>query len=265
MATDNDTSLTNILALLGGTANPAATSTQAYTDLDRLSTADPTLMTADQYLAALGLTGQYQYNYDDILSTLNNATDAARAVELAELQAAQNAYGRELAATQNTAMDTLRNQYAQNIQSGINKGMQQANMLSSILGTSQAGAEAAQSLADQRVQAALQYYSDLQKNASSAQTTATNNQQTLMSNIRQLYNDQIQNRTASLEYNASLQESLANYLASQYTANTNYAATQNSTAGSVAAQNAYSNAYQAAAEEAAQKSYAATVYAADKA
>lgn len=252
------TNIQDILAALGGTANPVNTTTPAYVSPELLGTADPTLMNVGQYLQALQLP-DYQYSYEDILKQMNNVTDAARLIEQAQLQSAQNQYGRDMAAAQATAMDTLRQQYAQGIQNGINKGMQQAGMLSSILGTSQAGAEGAQKLADQRVASALQYYKDLQQNAVNAQNTATANQQTLMGNVRQLYNDAIQNRTATLEYNASMQESLANYLASKYNADTSYGATGVSTAGNVAAQNGYSNAYL----EAANKSLEATKYATD--
>lgn len=300
MATSTDQAYRDLAALLSNQASASNTTaymnallgaynpTSTYQDQARVSVADPTLMNAQQYLNALGLT-DYQYDADTIQQRLDNVTNAARAIEQAELQSAQNKYGRDMAAQQATAMDTLRQQYAQGIQNGINKGMQQANLLSSILGTSQAASEGAQELADQRVQAALGYYKDLQQNAVNAQNTATQNQQQLMTNIRQLYNDQIQNRTASLEYNASLQESLANYLASKYSADASvYGNAMNSAANiqsnamnsqanagvayqNAIAQNNYSDAYYAAAkaaaaaqEYAADKSANATKYAADQ-
>ena len=254
--------LAQFIAELGGTTNPTQDN---YTPAEKIEVTDPTLRTAQQYLEQLGLT-DYQYNYDDILSALNAASAAGQEAQQNELTNTQAQYNRSLASNQATAADTIRNQYAAAIQSGMSKGMQNANLLSTLLGTSQSAAEGAQELAAERVQAAKDYAAELAGNANTALNTSNSAMETLMGNIRQLYNDEIQEKTADLEYNASLEETLANYLASKYTADTNYANniitngtnaynTNNtalssiaSAAGSAAAQDNYSAAYKAAQE-----------------
>jgi hypothetical protein len=163
-------------------------------------------------------------------------------------------------------MDTIRSQYAQGIQNGINQGMAAANQLSAILANSKENAKTAQANAEARVNAANEYYADLVKNGATALDKSNAAMETLMGNIRQLFNDEIQQRTSELEYNASLEESLANYLAGKYTADTNYAMNQNTQAAGIynnnqtslaglinaaigaEAQDNYSDAYQQAAQ-----------------
>ena len=256
--------LAEILAEIGGTTNVAQ---DTYTPAEKIAVTQPQLMTIAEYLDTLGATGAVKYDYDEILNLLNAASAAGQEAQQNELAQTAALYNRQIAEQQNSAVDTIRNLSAQAIQSGISKGMQNANILSSILGTSQSAAEGAQELAAERVQAAKDYAAELAGNATSALTQSNNEVNTLLSNIRQLYNDDIQQKTADLEYNASIEESIANYLANKYSSDTNYAAQQNSTAGSI-----YSNlqsaiaaiAQQAAASEA-QDNYSAAYLAAQQA
>ena len=214
------------LAELGGVVNP---NQDNYTPAEKIDASDPTLRNIQEYLTELGAQ-DYQYRYEDILNTLNNASEAGFDVTKQGLANTAAEYYRQLADTQDTAADTIRQQYAQGIQSGISKGMQAANLLSTILGTTQAGAAGAQEQAQAEREAYLKYASELAGNGATALNQSNAAYETLMGNIRQLYNDEIQQQTAKLEYNASLEETLANYLATKYTADTNYSANQNSLA-----------------------------------
>lgn len=221
--------LAQLIAELGGKDNP---SPDDYKAAEKIAVTNPELKTIADYLTQLGAEG-YQYKYDDIKNTLDTASNAAAMAEQAKLDQSNAAYNRNMATAQDSAMDTIRSQTAQAIQAGINKGMQNANMLSTIIGNSQAANEQAQKNAEARINAANQLYADLAKNGETALTQSTNNYNTLLGNIRQLYNDDIQQKTADLEYNASLEETLANYLANRYTADTNYANNTNSVAGGI--------------------------------
>ena len=254
--------IAEILAQLGGVNNPV---TDSYTPAAKIDVTNPTIRNIADYLTQVGAEG-YQYNYDDILNMLNQATEAAQVSEQEKLRQADAAYKQAVAENQQSAMDTIRSQYAQGIQNGINQGMAAANQLSAILANSKENAKTAQANAEARVNAANEYYADLAKNGATALDKSNAAMETLMGNIRQLFNDEIQQRTSELEYNASLEETLANYLAGKYTADTNYAMNQNTQAAGVynnnqtslaglinaaigaEAQDNYSNAYQQAAQ-----------------
>ena len=220
-------------------ANYLAALSQGYTPAEAIAVTNPTLMNTQEYLAKLGLS-DYQYNYNDILNNLNNATDAGYASTKNELANANAEYNRNMAAQQQSVADSIRNQQQAAVSTGMTKGMQAAQMLSSLLGNSQTSATGAQELASNRYQSALDYASQLREDASSALDKSNAAQETLMSNIRQLYNDDIQQKTADLEYNASVNETNANY-ASQIA----------SAAASAASSDNYASAYQNAANGAA--------------
>lgn len=215
-----DKSLQEIIAQLGGTNNP---SNFAYTPMEAMPVNIPQLLDIATYLQNTGATG-YQYDYSDILNALNQATELQWQATQNAQRDAENVYLRGLENNQQTAADTIKNQYAQAIQAGITKGLQNANLLSTILGTSQNGVQGLKELADQRYQAGLDYAASLGNNINLARTEANTALETLLGNIRQLYNDDIQRETAELEYNASVGETNANAAAQRYTADSNYAA-----------------------------------------
>ena len=292
MSNNPNMTIQQIIQMLGGYSNPA---TSDYTPAEQRDVTDPTLMTIAQYLQTLGGEG-YTYEYSDFLNKLNEATRAGYDTQFNALNDAQTNYFRDMGAAQATAADTIRNQYSQAIQQGISKGMQNANMLSTLLGTSQAAAAEATQLAQDRYQTGQEYRAQILKDAADALSQSNNAYNTLFGNIRQLYNDDIQQKTADLEYNASVIDSNAQFAANKYTADTNYASGINTNASSIfnnnqsvlssimaaasqaAAQDNYSDAYKAAALAAAEaqkqaaqisadaqryaanKSYAASVY-----
>ena len=263
--------LEQIIASLGGTKNPTQDN---YTPYEQIEVIDPTIRTIAEYLSQLGAEG-YKYKYDDILASKQAATEAAYQAQLASLNDAQRNYLSNMATNQATAADTIRNQYAQAIQSGMSKGMQNATLLSTLLGNTQAASDEATKLAQERYQAGQDQQAQMVKDAADALTQSNTAYETLMSNIRQLYNDEIQQRAADLEYNASIADTNANYLANKYTADTNYALgigsnasgiynSNQSTLGALLnaamaaeAQDNYSNAYLEAAKLAAEAQIAA--------
>lgn len=269
-----DYTLQQIIAELGGLTNSTVDNFVAGVERE---VTDPRLRSIAEYIQELGAEG-YQYKYEDILGSLNAATNAGYNAQLNTLADAASEYNRNMATQQDSVADAIRNQYAQAIQTGVSKGMQSANLLSSILGSSQAAAQGAQKLAQDRYQAGVDLRAQLIQDATDALNKSNSAYETLMGNIRQLYNDEIQEKTADLEYNASVLETNANYLANKYTADTNYAsgvlgnasgiynnnqsvlgALLNAAAGA-AAQDNYADTYLKAALEAA----AATKYAADQ-
>ena len=265
MKNDPNMTIQQIIQQLGGYNNPAVSE---YTPADLRDVTDPTLMTIAQYLNALGADG-YTYQYSDFLDKANAATKAGYDAQFNALDDAQRNYYQSMGTAQATAADTIRNQYSQAIQQGISKGMQQANILSTLLGTSQAAAQEATQLAQDRYQTGQEYRAQILKDASDAIAASNNAYGVLMDNIRQLYNDDIQQKTADLEYNASVIDSNAQYAANKYAADTNYASGINTNASGIfnnnqsvlsqimaaasqaAAQDNYSNAYLAAAKAAA--------------
>lgn len=222
--------IAQIISQLGGLKSPVQN--PGYTAPDRIDVIDPKIRTLEQYLSEVGAEG-YQYNYEDILNLLNASTEAAQAAQQEKLRQADTAYKQAVAENQDSALDTIRQQYAQGIQNGINKGMAAANQLSAILATSKENAKTAQENAEARVNAANEYYADLAKNGVTALDKSNAAMEALMGNIRQLYNDEIQQRTSELEYNASIEETLANYLVNKYAADLGYANNVNTQAAGI--------------------------------
>lgn len=247
--------LQQIIAALGGLKNPTE---DKYVQAEYRDITDPQLRTIAEYLSQLGAEG-YQYKYEDILKGLQDATTAAYDARFNTLADATANYYRNMATQQESVADTIRSQYAQAIQNGVSRGMQSANVLSSILGTTQAAAADAQQLAQDKYQTGMDLQAQMVKDAADALSKSNAAYETLMGNIRQLYNDEIQEKTADLEYNASIAETNANYLAALYNANTNYATGVLGNASGIYNNNqsVLANLISAAAAAAAQDNYSA--------
>ena len=198
-----------LIQQFGGYNNPASDSYNPYAQIDAIN---PELMNLEDYLNKLG-TQDYTYKYEDFLAALNNATNAGYDAQQSALDDAQRNYFKSMGANQETAADTIRSQYAQAIQQGISKGMQNANLITTLLGNSQTASDEATKLAQERYQAGQEQQAALVKNASDALTQSNTAYQTIMGNIRQLYNDQIQQRAADIQYNAAIGDTNANYAA----------------------------------------------------
>lgn len=131
----------------------------------------------------------YALNTDTqaIKNVYDQATAAAQAAEERAIINAENAWQRNLASTQATALDTIRKNNASAIATGASKGMQAANELSAILGLQDTATEEATALAQQRLDLADAYAAEYMKNAVTAQETANANKQAMMSAAMQQY------------------------------------------------------------------------------
>lgn len=122
-----------------------------------------------------------------IKSVYDQATAAAQAVEERAIMNAENAWQRNLASTQATALDTIRKNNASAIATGASKGMQAANELSAVLGLQDTAVEESTALAQQRLDLADAYAAEYAKNAVTAQEMANTNKQAMMSAAMQQY------------------------------------------------------------------------------
>lgn len=120
-------------------------------------------------------------------SMYDQATAAAQAVEERGITHAEEAWQRNLANTQATALDTIRKNNASAIATGASKGMQAANELSAVLGLQDAAVEESTALAQQRLDLADTYAAEYAKNAITAQQTADANKQAMMQHATDLY------------------------------------------------------------------------------
>lgn len=227
-----------------------------YTKPEYTSVIDPTIYGADALANMLGV--QFTYDRDEIEKIYQDATKAAMNAE--QQSGAEKSYYKHMADAQNTALDTVRQQYGQAVAAGANRGMQAANMLSTILGTTQAANEEATQLAVDKQTLANKYAQQLKQDTADALQYSNEMGNTIGSMAHQLYNDQIQQLTAQLAYNQGINTDAAGYAANKYTANANLAA-NNASAGA----GVYNNNQSAIAQlQAAIESANAQRYAADK-
>jgi hypothetical protein len=245
-------SLEQIVALLQSGANVSDTYTQpAYTQVDA-----PTIRGVDDLASALGV--NFTYDRGAIEKVFQDATKASFNAE--QQSGAENKFYKHMADAQNTALDTIRQQYGQAVATGANKGMQAANMLSAVLGTSQLASEEATQLAVDRQKLVNNYAQQLKKDSVDALKYSNEVASNIAGLSHQYYNDDIQKLTAQLSYNQGINTDAAGYAANKYTANSNLQ-------GAIASAGAgvYNNNQSAlAAIQAAIEQANATKYAADK-
>lgn len=228
----------------------------AYTQPEYTSVVDPTVYSAKELSDILGV--DFTYDRGEIEKIYQDATKASY---LAEANSgAERSYYNNLAAAQNTALDTIRQQYGQAVASGANKGMQAANMLSTVLGTTQVANDEATALAEGKQKLANSYAAQLKKDAADALSYSNDVANSIGSLSHSLYNDQIQQLAAQLSYNQGINTDAAGYAANKYTAQSNLAGTIASAGAGVYNNNQSAIAQLQAAIEAAN----AQRYAADK-
>lgn len=220
--------------------------------------ATPEIRSAQELAKLLGV--DFTTDKNAIQQAYQDATSAAYQRALEGSTDAQKNYYANVAATQDTAIGTLRNQYAQAIASGASKGMQAANALSAVLGLSQQTAQQATQLATDRQALGTQYAQMLKDDVKNA-IQASNEIGTGIAGIaHQLYNDDIQRKTAELSYNQGINTDQAGLAANKYTADTNLAGNVTNASAGI-----YNNNQSAiAALEAAIHQAAATRYAAEQ-
>ena len=161
----------------------------------------------------------FTYDRDEIEKIYQDATKAA--LQMEQQNGAERSYYNHLAAAQNTALDTIRQQYGQAVATGANKGMQAANMLSAILGTTQTANEEATQLAADKQALANKYAQQMRQDSIDALNYSNDMANQIGGLSHQLYNDMIQQKTAELSYNQGINTDAAGYAASKYTADAN--------------------------------------------
>lgn len=185
-----------------------------YVTPDYADVTDPTVRSLQDLQSQLG--SNINYDYDAIRGIYDDATRSAYDIE--QKSGAERDYYQHLADAQNTALDTIRQQYGSAVASGASKGMLAAQQLSAILGTSQTANQEATQLAIDKQTRANEYASQMAQNAKDALQYSNQQQMDLASLSRQLYNDDIQAQTAQLSYNQGINQDRANYLTGRQTA-----------------------------------------------
>lgn len=215
--TNPNQNLSSILSVLQGAANIPDT----YVRPEYTGVVDPTIRSAAALNELLGT--DFTYDRNEIYNVYKDATEAAHRAELAQQKQAERGFYANMAAAQDTAIDTIRGQYGSAIASGASKGMQAANVLSAILGTSQAAANQATQLAQDRQQLGAQYGAQIKADAKDALSYANDVAAQIGGLAHQFYNDDIQRKTAELSYNQGINTDYAGYQANKYTSNANLA------------------------------------------
>ena len=191
-----------------------------YVRPDYTDVINPEILGVNDLSKLLGV--EFTYDRDEIEKIYQDATQAALRSELNS--GAERDYYSHLGAAQNTALDTIRQQYGQALAAGASKGMQAANMLSAILGTTQTANEEATDLAVAKQQLVNKYAQQMKQDTADALQYSNEMASSIGSLSHQLYNDMIQQKTAELSYNQGINTDYAGYEASKYTAAANLAA-----------------------------------------
>lgn len=245
--------LTSILNTLRSTIG---TQQSTYTAPAYTTVGTPELRSADTINKLLGV--NFTYDRNAIENIYNNATKSAYNAASVEQRNAESAYNRSMATAQDTGLDTIRQLNNSAIASGASKGMQAANTLSAILGNSQAAAEQATLLAQNRQKVGADYAAQLRTDAANALKYSNDMAAQVGQLAHQYYNDDIQKLTAQLSYNQGINTDAAGYAANQYTADSNLSSNLANAATGVYNNNTSAAAsIQAALEQAAAQRYAA--------
>ena len=245
------TSLADIIAALQKSAGSIP---DTYTQPAYQTLVDPSIRSAQSLADQLGV--QFTYDRDAIEKIYQDSTRSALRTEMGS--GTENKYYQHLADAQNTALDTIRQQYGSAVASGASKGMQAANMLSAILGTTQTANEEATQMAVDRQALVNQYAQQLKQDSVDALKYSNDMASQIGTLSHQLYNDDIQKLTAQLAYNQAINTDAAGYAANKYTAQSNLAGTLASAGAGIYNNNQSSiAAIQSAIEQANAQRYAA--------
>lgn len=249
MATDYDASLADLVKQL----KTSVGSSKFTTNAEILNNVvNPELMNAQDLMNTLGL--NITYDRGTIQNILQNAVKADYAAQQKDLGETVRQYYKDLNTNKNTALGTLRGSIASGIQAGASTGANAANVLSTILGMGQQSVDGATTLAQQKTDLSAKENAALADAVGKALTQSNDTQANMATLIRQIYNDQIQQRTGELEYNASLVDSASN----RYAADQQLLGNLGNTAGNVYNSNqAQKTSLSNAATEAAASRYAA--------
>lgn len=208
---------TNLEDTLNSVYNTAPKVTNGYDRPGYTDVVNSNIRGVNDLSKTLGV--NFTYDRNEIEKIYQDATLAALKME--QNSGAERQYYNNLANAQNTALDTIRQQYGTALAAGANKGMQAANMLSAILGTTQTANEEATNLAAARQELTNKYAQQMRQDTVDALNYSNDMSNTIGSLAHQLYNDEIQQKTAELSYNQGINTDYAGYMASKYTADAN--------------------------------------------
>ena len=197
--------------------NTVPKTTDGYNRPDYTGVVNSNIRDVNNLSKTLGV--NFTYDRNEIEKIYQDATMAALRME--QNSGAERQYYNNLANAQNTMLDTIRQQYGSAVTAGANRGMQAANMLSAILGTTQTANEEATNLAAARQELTNKYAQQMRQDSIDALNYSNDMANTIGSLSHQLYNDEIQQKTAELAYNQGINTDYAGYEASKYTADAN--------------------------------------------
>lgn len=209
-----------VATLMNTVKNNAKAVADAYTRPGYTGVVNAQIPSVANLAKTLGV--EFTYDRDEIEKIYQDATKAALRTELQN--GAERQYYSHLAAAQNSALDTIRQQYGNAVATGASKGMQAANMLSAILGNTQTANDEATQLAQDRQTLVNKYAQQLRQDTVDALNYSNDMASSVGGLAHQLYNDMIQQKTAELSYNQGINTDAAGYAASKYTADANLAA-----------------------------------------
>lgn len=186
-----------------------------YTGAALVNATVPTMRTAADLAAQYGIT----YDRQAIEDILTSAAKAEYDTKNTGQKQAERTYNAGLAGTQNTLLDTLKQQQTQAVMNGANKGMQAANALSAILGVSQESVQGATELAQARALLANEYAANLAGARKDALTQANAAGGDLLAKAATIYGYDTTKYGEQMQYNANVNTANANYGAQKYASN----------------------------------------------
>lgn len=154
------------------------------------------------------LYGGVNFNEDEILSKLNNATQAKYKGLRNEFNNTEKQFYNRLADTQTTSLDSIRRANAQAIATGASNGLQASNSLSAILGLQNTAMDDSTMLAQERSGLMDKEYSEYARNVNDALNTSNSTKLSLGNLSTQAYGFDVQNRAAELSADAMIQQAL---------------------------------------------------------
>jgi hypothetical protein len=196
----------------------AGAGSYGYTQQQLMDVTNPVLKSAQELANLYG----FDYNQQNIYDTYKKSLDAGYAARYNQQAQTDATYYDNAAVAQNTLTDTLRQQQSQAILSGASKGMQAANALSAVLGTSQQFAANATQLAKDREQIGKEYATDYTNMGVKALDTynALGNQ--LADISKNLYSSDTSRYVGQLDYNSAVNTANAQMAAQSMAAKAQY-------------------------------------------
>ena len=193
------TQVVDNLTQLIATAMPNAAQ-YTYKEFEKIAVDNPQLKSAQELAKLYGL----DYDLKSIYDTLIKSVDAGYDARYNQQAQVEGKYYDNAATAQNVLTDTLRKQQSQAILAGSNKGIQAAQALSAMLGTSQQFAATATQLAMDRQQIGKEQAAAQAQTGEKAFNAYTAMGQQLADVSKNLYSSDVSKQVGQLDYNASI-------------------------------------------------------------